>query len=837
LSTTRARRDAAVGLAILAVYAALLVSDRVGSFFPFLLPLEGVTAYGDELFLGIVVTTALGFGWAYRRGGELRTALAELAASRQLAEMGFESSPFAMCVLDLETRRFLAVNEACLRQYGYTRDEFLHQMSGPDLSPPARHDEAVARLARLSEGAPTHSTTQHVRRDGSLLWVDVTHGPVEFMGRPASIAVAIDVTAREEMAAQRRVAEARYRAVFDNDAAGIIEVDPSGRLLAVNDCFARMVGRPREEVETLTLADITHPDDRSESNVLLATLASGRTPTYSVVKRYVRPDGGSVWATVAVARVPGVGDASPRNIAVAIDVTSLRRAEEEREQLHQRLSLALDATDEALWDWDLATDACYYSPAFGRLLGLAPEDVPPHISCWTLRIHPDDAPRVTLAVNAHIAGETSGFEMEYRLVRADGSLVWVLDRGRVVQRDAAGRALRMVGTLADVSERRSLEEQLRQAQKMEAVGQLAGGVAHDFNNLLTVIRTGLELALAENLSDETRADLSEVEMATERATNLTSQLLAFSRRRLAQPRLISLNDAVDELARLLSRVLTEDIEVRRRLLSRARVMADPGHVGQALLNIAVNARDAMPSGGVLTLATHDEVIAPHAPETHEGIAPGSYCVVTIGDTGQGMPPDVRARIFEPFFTTKPLGKGTGLGLASVYGVVKQVDGAVRVESAVGVGTKFFLYFPVATDPAASEGAARPDGAPGGHEEVLIVEDDAAVRTVAARVLGSHGYRVRQASDGAQAAAMLRETPGIACVVSDVVMPVMPGSVLAAHMRERHPDVALVLMSAHSHDVLTQFPLPAGTDILAKPFSSQSLLRAVRAAIDAKGPTA
>ncbi|MDQ8154032.1 MAG: PAS domain-containing protein [Gemmatimonadota bacterium] len=835
LASPLARRDFAIGVGIAAISLVLLIGDLVDKVLPFLAPHETTSHYTDELLFGIIVATTLGFLWAYRRGEELRRALRDVASSRQLAELGFDRNPLASAVLDLETLRFLAINETALHQYGYSRAEFLERLTGPDLSPRGLRDAAYARMSALAGGtADLRTVTQHLRKDGSALWVELSHRPLEYLGRRASIFVALDVTAREEMAARQRALDARFRAVFETDAAGIVEVDATtARMLAANEAFARLVGRTREELSELSVYDLTHPDDLDESRKLLALLASGQSPRRTLIKRYVRPDGTMRWALTAAAHVRGGDTPLGHNIAVAVDVTDQRLAEEARELLRERLALTLDAVGEGLWDWNVPSGEMFFSPSFLRILDLAPHELPGRLEAWSSRIHPSDGAKVDAAVQAHLAGETLAFEVEYRLKRRDGSWVWVLDRGRVVRRDAEGRAERMVGTIADISARRDLEDQLRQAQKMEAVGQLAGGVAHDFNNLLTVIRTGLELALSEPLSAETRADLQEVELATQRATDLTSQLLAFSRRRLSQPRLMSLNDAVVELGQLLSRVLPEDIDVRRRLEAHAHVLADPGNLGQSLLNIAVNARDAMPEGGVLTLATFDATIAPNAPECHDGVPPGSYSVVSVGDTGIGMSADVRAHIFEPFFTTKPVGKGTGLGLASVYGIVKQMAGHLRVESAAGVGTKFLIYLPVAPIDAETGTALGVESTPGGTEHVLVVEDDPAVRAVAVRMLAAHGYLVEQAGDGAQAIARLNADATIACVVADVVMPVMAGNALAAQMRQQHPHVALVVMSAHSHDVLAQFPLPDGIDVLAKPFTTPGLLRAVRKALDAK----
>ena len=842
-AASRKRRDV-VGISlVVAGYLILALSDWVGRVLPFLEPLNGESEYVDELFLGVAVAATVGIYWARRRGAEMRNLARQLADTRSLAEAGFTMNPFPVFVVDRDTLRLLAVNDAVLRDYGYTRDE-LRSMTALDIGPADRRGTSVQKLGEIHDGDRFTVHGEHQRKDGSRFWVESAHTATTFSGHRALISVAKDISATRAAEAATRESELRYRAIFDTEAVGIVEVDArTGNIISVNDTYARIVARDRSELVGMNVLQLTHPDDLAASSTLLETLRSHSRPTYATMKRFLRPDGTYRWVALAAAHVEhGTQEAAhvehgthepARNIAVVVDITDQVLAEQEAERLGERLSLTLDVLGEGTFDWDLSTDAWLASPALNRMLGYHPDELPNQVSSWRTRLHPGDAARFEAALAAHLAGDVPDFELEHRLRRRDARFVWVEARGQVVKRADDGRPLRMVGSITNITERRELEEQLRQSQKMEAIGQLAGGIAHDFNNLLTVIRTGLELALSENLSEETRADLNEVEIATDRAANLTTQLLAFSRRRLAQPRLMSLNDAVDELSKLLTRVLTEDIDVRRRLQARTFVMADPGHVGQALLNIAVNARDAMPDGGVLTLNTFDALVEAGSPEAHDGVAPGRYSVICVGDSGHGMTPEVRARIFEPFFTTKPLGKGTGLGLASVYGVVKQADGFARVESAPNAGSRFYLYFPVAAAQAPSDETATAEELPGGNETVLVVEDDGPVRSVAARLLSAHGYHVLQAGDGAAGLALLDRQPRVDLVLTDIVMPNMSGGALTAEGSKRHPNTAFVVMSAHAPETLAQYQVPSEVALLPKPFTTTALLLAVRKAIDAK----
>jgi PAS domain S-box-containing protein len=449
--------------------------------------------------------------------------------------------------------------------------------------------------------------------------------------------------------------------------------------------------------------------------------------------------------------------------------------------------------------------------------------------------HPDHAAEDEAERRRLAAGEVRSSDLEIRLLRRDGRPVWVYLNRSVVQ-DAAGTPLYLLTYLRDVTDRRTLEDQLRQAQKMEAVGQLAGGIAHDFNNLLTAIIGNGELLLREmEISDSRRLDLLEINRAAHRAATLTRQLLAFSRKQILQPRLLNLNHVVTELSTLLRRVIGEHVELRLDLdPALGLVLADPGQMEQVITNLAVNGRDAMPSGGCLTIRTLtlDGSHVPHTgPEDAELLGP--HVALSVGDDGVGMDDRTRARLFEPFFTTKELGRGTGLGLATVYGIVRQSGGHIRVHTRLHEGSIFTVYLPRA------EGPVRPDDEsagstedPGGAGTVLVVEDEEAVRTLACRVLRGKGYRVLEAASADLALAILGgSTDPIDLLLTDVVMPGMSGPVLADRLLGRHPSLRVLYMSGYAEEAIErQGSLPAGGELLEKPFTADQLARRVRAAI-------
>ncbi|MES2304221.1 MAG: ATP-binding protein [Gemmatimonadota bacterium] len=435
----------------------------------------------------------------------------------------------------------------------------------------------------------------------------------------------------------------------------------------------------------------------------------------------------------------------------------------------------------------------------------------------------------------HVAGaaQENLVTGEFRHRRKDGKYFDVEVTGNAVEFN--GKIARLV-LAQDVSSRKVLESQLRQAQKMEAVGRLAGGVAHDFNNMLAVIMTYTELVRLDTPdSDAHASDLDEVKAAAERAHSLTKQLLMFSRQSVLQPAVIDPNKTIAGIDQMLRRLIGEDIEVMTRLSPDAgAVRADPGQFEQILMNLAVNARDAMPTGGALTIRTEGIAIDEASRQLHGLPQPGRYVVISISDSGTGMSPETRARIFEPFFTTKEVGKGTGLGLATVYAIVTQSGGSVSVYSELGFGTTFRLYFPSETTSGVAPSRLTSTSATvGGNETILLVEDDAAVRGAATDVLQRLGYTVIAAHGAADALERMQGHPDrIHLVLSDVVMPGADGPTLIAQIREHRPEIKALLMSGYLGDAIsTRGVLNSGIPFLEKPFTVDRLGRKVREVLD------
>jgi PAS domain S-box-containing protein len=451
---------------------------------------------------------------------------------------------------------------------------------------------------------------------------------------------------------------------------------------------------------------------------------------------------------------------------------------------------------------------------------------------WYSNLHPEDRERAMREVARLLAkGE---FVAEYRLRNKDGTYRWILDEARL-QRGASAQPAEAVGAWIDITDRKRLEMQLQQAQKMEAVGQLAGGIAHDFNNMLTAIAANAELVQdALPAGDALRDDVEEIKSATTRAAALTRQLLAFSRQQVLQPRVLELDSVVMGMDRMLRRIIGEDVDLVTVLPPGVgRVEVDPGQIEQIVLNLAVNARDAMPTGGKLTIETarveFDEAYA----RSHAPVQPGSYVMLAVSDTGMGMTPEVKARVFEPFFTTKEPGKGTGLGLATVYGIVKQSGGFIWVYSEPGAGTAFKLYLPrveEAAAPLAPRTVVEPQR---GTETILLVEDEAPVRRVAREVLRRYGYKVLEARRGEEALAICQDHPGVIhLVVTDVVMPGMSGPELVQQLSVLRPGIKVLFASGYPGEAIAHHGiLDQGVAFLQKPFSVAELASKVREVLE------
>jgi two-component system cell cycle sensor histidine kinase/response regulator CckA len=484
---------------------------------------------------------------------------------------------------------------------------------------------------------------------------------------------------------------------------------------------------------------------------------------------------------------------------------------------------------DVFWLADAAISKLYYvTPSYESVWGQSLETLYRNPSSRLEAIVPQDRPLVLSSIQK--AGST-GYNQEYRILRPDGSTRWIWDRAFPI-RDKKGAIERVAGIAEDVTERKRLEEELRQSQKMEAVGRLAGGIAHDFNNLLTVITGYSDLLLTSaELSESARDMIRQIKKSGDRAASMTRQLLAFSRRQMLVPEVIDLNSLIDSLSEMLRRVIGEDIDLELLLESKlGSVTADPGQVQQVLMNLVVNARDAMPLGGKLTIQTANVEWNEELDQRHPDAKPGSYAVISVSDNGIGISPEVQEHLFEPFFTTKGVGKGTGLGLSTVYGIVKQSNGLVEVHSVPGHGASFHIYLPLGEKLAKRRSGEKLGVKPGSAQgTILVVEDEEMVRSMTCTLLQRAGYTVLEGKNGLDAIEVSQRHGGpIHLLLSDVVMPRMNGQTLYQKLGPQRPEMKVLFTSGYTDSALLRHGMadvPAA--ILLKPYTQDALLTHVR----------
>ena len=733
--------------------------------------------------------------------------------------------------------RFIDCNPAAEQLFAYTHGTRLRCPTMASTPIIDRTIDQVTRRAALRDGR-WEGEIPFTRPDGQpgLLRTIRAASRGDTSSSTTVVAVYRDIT--EQRSAQEALAESEKRLRFALEGAneGLWDWSIDSGDVYFSAAAELMLGYEPGEMEGRaggTWDQSVHPDDMPAVQRAIDEHIAGQTSAYEAEYRCRTKQGGWKWILGRGKVVERNDDGSPcRMTGIHIDITERKQAEERAEEAvresEQRHRLLFEENPIPLLVIDAETLMFLsVNAAAVRQYGYSRDEFT-RMSITDIRPE-EDAPLALARAAAapEVRAQRSG---PYRHRRRDGSTAIV----EVVSRDFdfAGRHARLVLAI-DVTEQRHLEDQLRQSQKIEAVGQLAGGIAHDFNNLLTIIKGNVELALHQLPGGVTlRNDLEQVAQAASRAALLTRQLLAFSRKQVLTPVVLDLNEVVGDAERMLRRVIGEDITFVTQLAPTVSpVTADRGQIEQVLVNLVVNARDAMPAGGVLTVATADVDLS-LAEASARGILPGAYVTVRVRDTGIGMDEATRSRIFEPFFTTKPVGRGTGLGLATVYGVVHQSGGFVSVDSAPGAGSTFTVFLPRTGHIEVMDRAPMPCTIERGSETILLVEDEDEVRAVARRVLVEAGYTVLEAANAADAVAVFDSAPSsIAMLVSDVVMPGLNGHELSQMLRHRAPRLRTLFVSGYSFDARGDGAGFDDASFLAKPYDPADLARRVRAVLD------
>jgi PAS domain S-box-containing protein len=752
-------------------------------------------------------------------GEERNRALLELAESEARFRNLVDASPDAIFV-QVEDKIVFA-NPATLklhgaRTLGEIKDKNLSELVHPDNLAKIK-ERMLLDFERGFASIPLEHT--RIRLDGSPVAVEGLGIPITWKGSRAIEVVLRDLTERKR--AEQTVLEWQKRLEMAERAAlpiGFWEWDLTTDTRIWSGEVYRQLGYPRDNFsgKGKEFLNRVHPEDRPQVEAAVQAVVSGLSRTYEVQVRVIRPDGTTCWLD---SRGVVVLEGAPRVIGIAIDVTKLRRSEASYRSIVERAPYGIYRASSA-------GRFLMANPALVKMLGYDSEsevlslDIASDVYC-------NFEDRAQLVSRVIEAGEVKDAEYEWK--RKDGRTIAIRISVALVRKDSGELGV-FQGFVQDITERKTLARQFQQAQKMEAVGRLAGGVAHDFNNLLMIFGSYAELIKQRKVDDDkVNRYADQLSKAATRGAAITRQLLAFSRQQVLEPQVLDLNNVVVELGKVLPRLLGEDVAVVTTLEPMLHpVKLDPGQLEQIIMNLAINARDAMPKGGRFEIETRNvEVNASYVAE-HRPMDPGAYVRLTVVDTGTGMDAETQSRIFEPFFTTKDRGKGTGLGLAMVYGTVKQSGGFIWICSGIGQGTRFDIFFPPVREAITRDSTLPAEIATsGGSETILLVEDEKALRVATCEFLRSRGYTVLMAGDGAEAMRICQlHTGNIDLILTDIVMPGMDGVEVAKAVRARYPEIRVLYMSGYINRSVEG--LGAGAVLLQKPFSLTVLASKVRA---------
>lgn len=761
----------------------------------------------------------------------------------------FNAVSEAILLHDAASGQILDVNDAMLRLYGFgSKAEALAASLGELIAnePPYTAEGFLGRLRQAATDGPQVFEWLARKASGERFWVEVSLRGTAIGGAGRVLAVVRDITERKRAEAELCERE-RQLTTFLSNLPGMAyrcRNDKSWTIEFVSHGALALTGYPPEDLvrnRKVAYADLIHPQDRSKVWEQVQEALSQREP-FVLNYRIIRANGEECWVWE---QGRGVFDERDQLVALeglVLDDTARHQAAQVLEAREAHFRSLIENASDLIMVINPQGVVLYLSPSIARLLGYKAEDL---IGASIFDyLHPEDAANVVASIEclvqppAEHSSDLQSVRVECRARNSAGQWRTLEAYGRLLA--AGGTQPRIVVNARDITDQRRLEEQFRQVQKMEAIGRLAGGVAHDFNNILAVIMMQAEMTgQMDGLPERAREGIQKILSAAERAANLARQLLLFSRRQIFHPRDVELNELVTSLGHnVLQRALGEDVRLEWKLHPQPLwLQADPGMLDQVLMNLALNARDAMPEGGTLTIETSEIVLDEAAARSHPGVTPGPYVCLSVRDTGVGIPSEVMPHIFEPFFTTKELSKGTGLGLATVFGIVQQHRGWITVESEPGQGATFRVYFPgrsQGTPVVPALTVQKSSSMPRGTETLLVVEDEVSVRGLMRTVLERQGYTVLEAANGFEALERWQAHQAqVDLLLTDLVMPGgMSGQQLGRRLRQERPALKVIYLSGYSAEMAGRVPgLQPGERFMSKPFTSEQLLRTVREVLE------
>jgi PAS domain S-box-containing protein len=733
---------------------------------------------------------------------------------------------------------FKLVNRKMNEVLGYPNEEILAMRFWEIVHPEDREKVIESYSRRLrGEKVPEVYDFRSIDKDGNVKWAEMNAVNIFYEGKPAVLCFVRDITERKRAEEALRESEERYRKQFEGalDAIFIANAE-TGILSDCNRAACELVGREKSELIGRHQRDLHPPGEIGEE--------FSRT-----FKQHLEEKEGEVLEAQIITKSGEIKDVSIKANLIEVggkkvlqgifrDITERKRAEEALKESEKRFRELFDYAPVGYHELNREGIITRVNRTEAELLGYGIDEMIGR-PIWDFIVEEENVKEIFFDKISGKIPPNPAYERRYK--KKDGTLLIAIAGDRLL-RDEKGEITGIRVTVQDITELKkkeqeisSLQEQLRQAQKMEAIGRLAGGIAHDFNNILSVIKGMCHLSLLDlREEDPLYSNIKEIDRSVDRAADLTRQLLAFSRKQVMEMRVMDLNEVVMGLEKMLRRIIGEDIELITYLSEGlGRVRVDPGQIEHVIINLVVNARDAMPHGGKLTIETVNVELDEEYAKRHIAVKPGAYVMLSISDTGVGMTKEVQERVFEPFFTTKEMGRGTGLGLSTVYGIVKQSGGNIWVYSEVGKGTTFKIYLPRVDEPLDERRKEVIGEIPCGSETILVVEDEMAVRKLAVRLLEKLGYKVLEASDGGQAFLLCeRYSDPIHLILSDVVMPGMSGRDLVERLQKIHPEMKVLYMSGYTDNVIIHHGvLKKGIEFIQKPFTFESLARKVREVLD------
>ena len=735
---------------------------------------------------------------------------------------------------------FTFVNDTVSKHLGYSAEELIGMNYRQYWDEKTARELYQAYNTVYSTGQPSKRLgVQLIRKDGPKRFFEILASLIKNSeGKPIGFrGVSWDVTERKKAEEALKESEEKYRLVVENANEAIFVIQ-DGMLRFFNIKNIELIGYSKEELTSTPFINFVHPDDREVTlGRYLKRIRGEELPGVSVL-RIIDKAGNIKWAEINSVLISWEG--RPATLNFLNDITERKQAEEALRISEEKYRTILENIEDGYFEVDIAGNFTFFNDSICRIYGYPREE----LMGMNNRQYTDqeNAKKLFQTFNKVYRMGESTKEFDWEIIRKDGKKRSI-EASVSLMKDPSGNRIGFRGIVRDITERKrieqekaNLEEQLRQSQKIEAIGRLASGIAHDFNNLLTVIKGYSQLSLIELKEDvPLRGNIEEIKRASDRAADLTRQLLAFSRRQILEMRVLDLNTVLRDLDKMLHRLIGEDIELVTVFTDDlGRVKTDPGWVGQVIMNLAVNARDAMPSVGKLTIETANVELDGAYARNHIAVTPGRYVMLSVSDTGVGMTPEVRQQIFEPFFTTKEKGKGTGLGLSTVYGIVKQSGGNMWVYSEPGKGTTFKIYLPRVDEPLEELGErVEVKEIPRGTETILVVEDEEDVRKLAVRILERQGYKVLEASQGLDAFLIAEKYEDlIHLLVTDVVMPKISGRELADRIAEIRLEIKVLYMSGYTDNAIVHHGvLGEGRKFIQKPFTVDGLARKVRELLD------